>query len=1256
MQVNLRALSITLVLAGIISAPANGATDQDSQILLTGAKKWVEKDRSDLAKGLLNKLLLIHPGSPEALLLLGEIALKNNKPDEALRYLQRLEQNAPESPQTRKLGDALRLAARAESKDALANTPIQAAKPSNITKKNVRDTTTRLSNVKENTHPTQVQAKTAAANQAPARPTVADSPESSQENAGTALANSPDILARTDALDAIADGNLKVAEPVLQDLLKRRPQDPEVLGGLGLIQHQQEKFAEAQLWFEQAIQAAQATKTDITRWEDILVMAKFGQNMVTAKDLLKKNHLTAAENAVQQGLFLRPGDPGALAILGDIKAADHDITEAERLYREALAKEGYNVVANRGLATLLANTGRTKEALELIEHTLQTNSTEWSKNPNGYANILRTEANLHMGEHRTAPAIQALEQALTVDPTNPWVRLSLARLYISLDLVQLGLRVIQEGINLTPKDAQMNFVRALFLIGLDDIEGGLDSLAQIPDAEMDQEMLDLKKRAMIKYHFQQAEERLAKGDRKEAIRIMSVAEILARGNYSATEQAAENLFQMGLQEQALSAMRQLPQPVPLQTQIKYASLLNRAKQDQELTSFLPLIRIPDSQAETSLKDREAIREVEFSMAGRQFEMLKKAGREEQAQQFADAIFNANKLSSRDYFKFHRTYFNSSELPDSAIRDLINEKQQHPDDLGIRWDLANAYAQEHQKNSAKNELQGLLAITKSDDIDMRLRIARLLQEIGDASGSRQTLDELINRFPKNANVLFQAGNIARSDGQYNRAVRYYKKTKELELQPATSEDKAGTLTVKNTEPDITLNLLPKKSLPDDTTITKGRVAPKIVSTPESDRIYRTAIASESSNKSITYNPDSIGGAADLAIADISKQHSAKIETGIDIQTRSMNSGTSTYNATEVPLRARFPIGYEAYGTLQVDQVNVDAGSLSSNFNNAALFGTIQAHQTQYVPGGLLTPSASGTSVGLGYEQGSVKVDIGKIGIGFPISNVVGGISQYGMVGRLSYSLNLSRRPYNQSLLSYAGARDPISGALWGGVTNTGVSLYMSTTLSTTVLGDFKVFALPSYGLLSGTNVMNNNKLSLLTGINQDIYATDNTVLNLGVSASYTSFSKNQEYFTFGHGGYFSPQSWLSFVLPIELKGRDGLLSYQIKANVSYAMTQADAVPFYPTDPALQALAASAPLPIGYTQPIYLANTGNVFGYGFLAAAEYRLTPNFALGGRFSLDRTPYFAPNSGLLYLRYMFNPETGPVSLTPNPVVPYSKY
>jgi len=1235
MQINLRALSVVLIMSGIISAPTLAAVSQDNstEVLLRGAKKWEAKNRSDLAKNMLYKLILIDPTSPEALLMLGNLELKDGRTEEALRYLQMLEKAAPKSKQTENLRNAYRAVAKTSA-------PATAKRVDPTATEAPTKTPTRLLATEESS-PTN-DSSSAKKSSKKDHPKIAVNPDKVKQVIpsveATPPAPNPDVIARTDALDALADGNIEVAEASLLDILQRRPEDPEVLGGLGQIKQKQGKFDEAEKWFTQALEAATKAKVETERWVTLIRIAQFSQHLSKAKKFLEEDNLAQAEMEANQANTLMPQDPTTMAVMGNIKIANSEFVAAENLYREALKIEAENIFATQGLAILLVRTNRSSEAIDLIETTLRTNPSTWKKNPASHASLLRQLSVLYTEDNRTDHAMSALEQAIQLDPKNVWVRFSLAKLYISLNLRSLARPVMDEGVALMPDNPEMHHVRALVLLSIDEYAAALSSFAKIPEESLTPSMREMRNQALVKYNFQQAELKLAQGNRKEAIRIMSIVETQVRDNYAATEQVAESWFKLGLEKQGLSAMRKLPEPLPLATQVRYASLLNRAKQDQELADYLPTLKIPAGEDEINTKHRKTILDIELAMAGRQFDKLWKANKKEEAQSLAEMVLGANQLSNAEYFRFHRSYFSKAELQGDAIAQLNDEKEQFPEELGVRLDLADAYNQDKQKNNARRELDEVIKLTKNDDIPTWLRIAQLQQSIGDSSGARKTMYDLTTRYPNNADILLQAGNIARADGDYNEAMDYFSKTKTA-TPSVTPSKQLPQMVAENDQSDILLKLLPAQQGATDRAKTRVMPAiPPLASNQESDKIYRAALASDTQTKGKPTTRVS-SSYVNQAMDSIEALRAPKIESGVEMLTKSGVGGMSTYNVTEIPTLVRFPIGYEAHGSVQIDKVNIDAGTLA--LADRTIFGKGWVF-AQPVP-----QQASGTSFGLGYEQGSVKADLGVAGQGFAVSNVVGGLRKSGQFGRLSYTLKLDRRPYTGSLLAYAGAKDPVTGVTWGGVTSTGPTLYMSTTLSSSSLGETHLQGMGSYSQLRGQNVLNNSRLLLSARIDKDIYATDDTVLNLGLKVSHTSFANNQSFYTFGHGGYYSPKSRQDYVLMLEAYGREDALSYQVIASAMYAKSSNEAALYFPTDSALQ---------IGNGGTVYAANSAGSFAYGLLAAAEYRASPNLALGGRLNIDRSTYYSPNSVLFYLRYMFNPETGPIKMRPEPIVPYAKY
>src|SRR5690606_4384606 len=66
----------------------------------------------------------------------------------------------------------------------------------------------------------------------------------------------PYIVARAQALDALNRGRFDSAERQLQQLLRTRPNDDEVLGGLGLLNLRRGRHTEAEEYFVRAARAS----------------------------------------------------------------------------------------------------------------------------------------------------------------------------------------------------------------------------------------------------------------------------------------------------------------------------------------------------------------------------------------------------------------------------------------------------------------------------------------------------------------------------------------------------------------------------------------------------------------------------------------------------------------------------------------------------------------------------------------------------------------------------------------------------------------------------------------------------------------------------------------------------------------------------------------------------------------------------------------------------------------------------------------
>ena len=130
--------------------------------------------------------------------------------------------------------------------------------------------------------------------------------------------------------------------------------------------------------------------------------------------------------------------------------------------------------------------------------------------------------------------------------------------------------------------------------------------------------------------------------------------------------------------------------------------------------------------------------------------------------------------------------------------------------------------------------------------------------------------------------------------------------------------------------------------------------------------------------------------------------------------------------------------------------------------------------------------------------------------------------------------------------------------------------------------------------------------------------------------------------------------MSLATPIELAGQGAGWVYKVRVSLSYSMSQLRSSAFYPNDAALQAAAARAPLPSGYSSPYFTGYHSTGFGVSAYAAAERHVTSGLVAGVLFDIDRTDYYHPTTISLYLRHSFAPSVTRTASPPRPVRPYN--
>ncbi|MBG14087.1 MAG: hypothetical protein CL553_13355 [Alcanivorax sp.] len=324
--------------------------------------------------------------------------------------------------------------------------------------------------------------------------------------------------------------------------------------------------------------------------------------------------------------------------------------------------------------------------------------------------------------------------------------------------------------------------------------------------------------------------------------------------------------------------------------------------------------------------------------------------------------------------------------------------------------------------------------------------------------------------------------------------------------------------------------------------------------------------------------------------------------------------SNFGSADFSLEADTPEEYEARSQAVRDLI----GGLQARANGYAR-AAAAGNQTE-----------AGMGVGFGYRGQAFAADIGSTPFGFEITNLVGGLSWAPKLGRNGrFILAGERRAVTDSLLSYAGVEDPATGDRWGGVTRTGGRLGL--TFDNGPLGLYGDLGFYHY---DGHNVADNQSVEASLGGYLRPVREDGRELKTGVNVRYMSFDENLSKFTYGHGGYFSPQDYVSLSFPIEYSEDYRRWTWSATFAPGFQSYSSDAAAFFPTLAEeqfwMEILASSGVIDSAY----YAAESESGFGVNLGAGLDYRLSPGLKLGTRLGYDTFGDYSETKASVNLNY----------------------
>ncbi|WP_227318611.1 cellulose synthase complex outer membrane protein BcsC [Cedecea davisae] len=388
------------------------------------------------------------------------------------------------------------------------------------------------------------------------------------------------------------------------------------------------------------------------------------------------------------------------------------------------------------------------------------------------------------------------------------------------------------------------------------------------------------------------------------------------------------------------------------------------------------------------------------------------------------------------------------------------------------------------------------------------------------------------------------------------------------------------------------------------------------------------------------------------ADLYRQQDVNVTLDHEYWGSSGTPGYSDLKAHTTMLEVDAPLS-DGRMWFRTDMVNMDAGSFKDGgAGYHERWGTCNEHTCH----GNTNQSANGASLAVGWKNNTWQTDIGTTPLGFDVVDVVGGVSYSNDLGPFGYTVNAHRRPISSSLLSFGGQRDPNTNTVWGGVRATGGGLSLSYDK-----GEANgVWSSLSADSLTGKNVADNWRVRWMTGYYYKLINENNQRLTVGLTNMVWHYEKDLSDYFLGQGGYYSPQKYLSFAVPVIWRKRTENWSWELGASGSWSYSHSNAGRRYPLPDLVPNDLNPLPRgnPVGYpdrNEP-FAASSSNGFGYTARALVERRISSHWSIGAGFDIQQAKDYTPSHALIFVRYSMGGWQGDMDMPPQPLVPYADF
>jgi tetratricopeptide (TPR) repeat protein len=365
-----------------------------------------------------------------------------------------------------------------------------------------------------------------------------------------------------------------------------------------------------------------------------------------------------------------------------------------------------------------------------------------------------------------------------------------------------------------------------------------------------------------------------------------------------------------------------------------------------------------------------------------------------------------------------------------------------------------------------------------------------------------------------------------------------------------------------------------------------------------------------------------------------------------------SGTRGYNqlaAIESPFEASTPLGAHARLTAIAKPVFLDSGAAAGTATLAVTESTASGTSLVTIPEPIGTLTSTSTTPPA--QQNAAGIG-GELQLTFPHLAIAGGYTPANFLvatftGRFQwrpgdgpFTFSLSRDSVKDSQLSYGGLRDPAGntlttlGQIWGGVVANQAQVQFGR-------GDAQsgLYFAAGGQYLTGYNVESNTRIDGTAGAYLRAFTSpEYGDLSIGANFFAMHYANNQNAFTLGMGGYFSPQAYFLANVPVNWVGHwETHWHYTITGALGVQAFQQNSTPLWP-------LAAQKALEVSQNNPMLPGLTSVSPNYDLRSEVAYQVGPHWFAGANFAANNTRNYNFASVGFFIRYTFREQPSAVA------------